>query len=56
MITGPFYVKEEDKFVPADFCKECAFFGEKQNICVLLGCIKFAENEEEYAEMRNDNL
>ena len=56
MITGPFYVKEGEKFVPADFCKECAFFGEEEGMCCLLGCIKFAENEEEYAEMCNDNL
>ena len=52
MITGPFYVKENNDFVPADFCKECAFFGKEEGICALFGCIKFAENEEEYAETK----
>lgn len=39
-IVGPFYVKNEKReYVPAEMCKDCAFFDEEEDICGLLQCV-----------------
>lgn len=55
-MTGPFFVKDKDfrncdVFVPAQCCKECAFFDEGHKWCPMDPClyfegIRFGENEE----------
>lgn len=46
-MTGPFYVRDKDfidqaVYVPAQCCKECAFFDEEGDWCPLNPCTYFA--------------
>lgn len=51
MMKGPFFIKDKDSnYIPADICKNCAFFGEGHQDCVMQKCPfipDYSEDEDE---------
>ena len=48
---GPFYVKDDKQnFVPAEMCRECAFFDEKDGFCCQPDCIVVPSYDDEESE------
>ena len=53
-MKGPFFVKEKEEFVPSDLCRECGWYDETMQSCIMCNCpfIPDYEENEEVTEER----